>query len=206
MSIQRTLLASVIVAAAGGTILMGATDRFQAFTTETARRVALRQHPVATPAVVMLETQSGARINLADLRGQWLLIDFIYTRCSTSCVALGDEFAQLQDRLGAPLARGSVRLLSISFDPAHDTPARLATYLQRSRSRAAGWLAARPVTPEGLAQIKRVFGITIIPNAQGGYTHNAAIHIVDPRGRLVAILDRGNPGRVARILLRELGQ
>ena len=63
-----------------------------------------------------LETQSGARIDVADLRGKWLLVDFIYTRCPTYCVALGSEFAQLQDRLAGPLAKGAVELVSISFD------------------------------------------------------------------------------------------
>lgn len=137
MPILRTLLASVIVAAVGGAVLAAATDRFQAFTTETVRRVAVREHPVAIPPV-RLETQSGARLNLADFRGRWLLIDFIYTRCTTACVALGDEFAQLQDRLAAPLAHGRLALLSVSFAPAHDTPAQLAAYLRRSRSRGAG--------------------------------------------------------------------
>lgn len=205
MPILRTLLASVIVAAVGGAVLAAATDHFQAFTTETARRLAVRQHPVAIPPV-RLETQSGARLNLADFRGRWLLIDFIYTRCTTSCVALGDEFAQLQDRLATPLAQDRLVLLSISFDPAHDTPARLTAYLRRSRSRGAGWLAARPIDPAELAQLKQVFGITVIPDVLGGYTHNAAVHIIDPRGRLVEILDQGNPDHTARTLLRNLNQ
>jgi protein SCO1/2 len=203
MAILRTLLASLMLMIAGGFALSAATDRFQAFTSESARRVEVREHPVAIPDVA-LETASGTRIDLAGFRGQWLLVDFIYTRCPTYCVALGGEFAQLQDRLTVPLAQGKLQLLSISFDPERDTPQELAAYQQRFRTRGHGWLAARPVTADGLRQLERAFGITVIADTLGGYTHNAAIHTVDPRGRLVEIADMGNPDRVAAGISRSL--
>jgi protein SCO1/2 len=117
---------------------------------------------------------------------------------------LGSEFAQLQDLLAGPLARGDLLLVSISFDPAHDTPAELTSYLERAQSRGAGWLATRPVDPDGLARLLRTFGITVIPDRFGGYTHNAAVHVIDPQGRLVAILDAGDPGHVAQTVLESL--
>ena len=205
MPILRTLLASLALLLAGGAALSAATDRFQAFTTEGARRLAVRQHPTAIPAVA-LQIQSGERVDLADLHGKWLLVDFIYTRCPTYCLALGGEFAQLQDRLAGPIAQGKVQLLSISFDPIHDTPQQLAAYLQRSRDRGHGWFAGRVVEPDGLGSLERAFGITVVPDGAGGYTHNAAIHLVDPRGRLVEIFDLGDPGLVGEAVRRRLGR
>ena len=55
-----------------------------------------------------------------------------------------------------------------------------------------GWQAARPLTPDGLQQLTAAFGITVIADQLGGYTHNAAIHLVDPEGRLVDIFDLGD--------------
>jgi protein SCO1/2 len=199
--VLRTTAASLLVLAVGVTLFTLATDRFQAFTTETARRVFVRQHPFALPDV-MMETQIGEQINLADLRGRWLLIDFIYTRCTTFCLASGGEFIQLQNLLAEPLARGAVQLLSISFDPEYDQAPQLAMYLSRFRNRGPGWLAARPVDAVALDVLKSSFGITVIADSFGGYSHNAAIHIVDPHGRLVDILDMGNPGLVAQTILR----
>ncbi|HET6598628.1 MAG TPA: SCO family protein, partial [Burkholderiaceae bacterium] len=158
---------------------------------------------VAVPAVG-LQVQSGSRINLTDLRGKWLLVDFIYTRCPSYCVALGAEFAQLQDRLAGPIARGEVELLSISFDPDHDTPPELAAYLKRSRDRGHGWRAARPLGPDGLLQLERAFGVTVIADGFGGYTHNAALYLVDPRGRLVEIFDMGDVVRAGRAVRQGL--
>jgi protein SCO1/2 len=195
----------VALLVAGGVALAAATSGFQAFTTETARRVAVRNRPVELPAVV-LESQSGARFTLADLRGTWLLVDFIYTRCPTFCTALGGDFARLERQLVDPIARGKVQLLSISFDPTQDTPARLTAYLGRFRGREFGWQAARPLTPDGLRRITAAFGVTVIRNQLGGWTHNAASHLVDPEGRLVDIFDVGDVDRIREAVLRDVGR
>ncbi|KZC34701.1 MULTISPECIES: SCO family protein [Rhodanobacter] len=203
MPMLRTLLASALLLVLGGAVLTVATDGFHAFTSETARRLAVRHDPPPVPAVT-LETQSGAHVKLAELRGRWVLVDFIYTRCLTWCLALGGEFAQLQDQLATPLADGRLVLLSISFDPAHDTPAELAAYRQRFRGRDHGWLIARPTSKNDLRQLLRTFGVTVVPDGMGGYVHNAAIQVVDPQGRLVRILDGGNPQAVAQVMRRKL--
>jgi len=199
----RTLCASAAIALAGGAALHAGTDGLRAFTTEAARRIAVREHPVELPAVA-LETAAGARIDLAALRGRWLLVDFVYTRCPSYCRALGAEFAQLQGRLAEALARQQVALLSISIDAAHDAPAELAAYLQRSRSTGAGWIAARPLGEEGLDRLEQAFGVTVIPDGAGGFVHNAALHLVDPRGRLVAIFDAGDGRRAEQAVLAAL--
>jgi len=204
-AVLRTGLASAALLLAGGVALAAATNGLQAFTTETARRVAVRSRPAELPAVA-LESQSGARFTLADLRGTWLLVDFIYTRCPTLCSTLGGDFARLERQLVDPIARGKVQLLSISFDPTQDTPVQLAAYLKRFRGREMGWQAARPVTAHGLRQITAAFGVTVIPDQLGGYTHNAAIHLVDPEGRLVDIFDLGDVERIRDTVLRNLGR
>jgi protein SCO1 len=204
MPILRTALASCLLLVFGGAVLTAATDGFHAFTTETARRLAVQRHPPIVPAVP-LETQSGAQLNLADLRGKWLLVDFVYTRCISWCLVQGGEFAQLQGQLAEPLAQGRLLLLSISFDPAHDTPAELAAYQQRFHSRGTGWLAARPRRAGDLPQLLHTFGVTVVPDTLGGFVHNTAIAVVDPQGRLVQILDMGNPEAAARIMRRNLG-
>jgi protein SCO1/2 len=205
-ALLRTCLASGALLLAGGVALAAATDGFQAFTTETARRVAVRGQPADLPAVA-LENQSGARFTLADLRGKWLLVDFIYTRCPTFCTVLGGDFAQLERQLAGPIAQGRVQLLSISFDPTQDPPAELAAYLRRFRGQdMVGWQAARPLTADGLQALTAAFGVTIIEDRLGGYTHNAAIHLVDPEGRLVDIFDLGDLDQLRGAIERKLGR
>jgi len=133
----RTLLVSLLLAAAGIAVLAGATDGFQAFTTETARRIDIREQPRTVPPIT-LQTAAGTDTSFANLRGRWLLVDFIYTRCTTYCTVQGGEFAKLQHDLAVPIATGKLQLLSVSFDPAHDAPPQLADYQRRFGDRGAG--------------------------------------------------------------------
>ncbi|MEZ4585411.1 MAG: SCO family protein [Gemmatimonadales bacterium] len=192
MATRRSLLASLLALTAGITALGVATDGFQAFTTETARRIDVRERPRALPDA-RLETADGHLVNLSHWQGRWVLVEFIYTRCPASCSKQGIEFAHLHDRLVGPIARGGVALLSISFDPTYDTPERLAGYQLRSGDRGGSWIAARPVGAASLAALKDAFGVIAIPDGQGGFVHNAAIAVVNPEGRLVAIVDWDMP-------------
>lgn len=188
MAVLRTLLASAVVLAAGGAVLAGATDGLRAFTAETARRIAVREHPRDVPPAA-LQTADGRRIGFDALRGRWLIVDFMYTNCATVCSAQGGVFARLQHELAAPIAAGHAALVSISFDPARDDPAALAAYQRLHGDHGGGWIAARPADAAALRALLRSFGVVAVPDGAGGFVHNAALSVVDPDGRLVAILD-----------------
>lgn len=205
MSVFRTLLASLLILAAGIATLGAATDGFRAFTSESARRIDVRRHPRTLPPVP-LQTADERIISLDSLRGRWVLVDFIYTRCMTYCSVQGGDFARLQDRLAQPIADGQVALLSVSFDPEHDGPAQLAAYQRRSRDRGVGWIAARPANPSDREALMHAFGVTVIPDGLGGYIHNAAIAVMDPHGRLVAILDWDAPEEAEQYIRHRLVQ
>lgn len=78
-----------------------------------------------------LINQNGKRISLHQYRGQTLLLTLIYTRCPFPdfCPRVSHEFATIDRQVRADPARyGKTHLLSISFDPAHDTPKVLRAY------------------------------------------------------------------------------
>ena len=70
--------------------------------------------------------QNGKKIHFyTDLvKGQTVVINFIFTTCTTICPPLGATFARVQKELGDKVGR-DVRFISISVDPATDTPERL---------------------------------------------------------------------------------
>jgi protein SCO1 len=102
------------------------------------------QSPAAKPAASLhipapgddvpdfnLINQSGTRISLHQYRGQTLLLTFIYTRCPFPdfCPRVSHEFASIDKQVHDDPARyGKTHLLSISFDPAHDTARALRVY------------------------------------------------------------------------------
>jgi protein SCO1/2 len=58
--------------------------------------------------------------------GRPVILDFIFTSCTTICPVLSGVFSQLQDRVDA-----QTKMVSISIDPEYDTPQRLREYAAR---------------------------------------------------------------------------
>lgn len=189
MTRWRTLLASLLILVGGTVALALATDNFRAFTTATAWQAEVARSPRPVPDA-LLQIATGEFVHLDELRGRWLLVDFIYTRCTTYCAVQGRGFARLQEELAGPLKAGEAALLSLSFDPARDAPAELAAYRRRLGGHAGmGWFAARPTDRDGLERLLKGFGVTAVDDGFGGFVHDATISVVDPGGRLVAVLD-----------------
>lgn len=90
------------------------------------------------PDAILLN-QDGRPVDLEQdlLHGRIVAIQFIYTRCTLVCPVLGYQFASLQKALGERAGR-EVRLISISVDPLHDTPEKLAAWAERYGS-GPGW-------------------------------------------------------------------
>jgi protein SCO1 len=186
MSAARTTVAAALVCAAGFAVAHAATDAFQAFTLESARRLAALSSPVPVPDL-SLDLADGGRSGLAALPGRVLLVDFVYTSCPTYCLALGSIYARLQQELAPEIAAGEVRLVSVTFDP-RDGPGELATYRARHSRDRTGWDLGRPARADETASWLKAFGVVVIPDGMGGYAHNAAVHVVGPERKLIAIL------------------
>lgn len=58
-----------------------------------------------------------------------VMVNFIFTTCTTICPVMSGVFAQVQRELGP--ASDEVRMISITIDPEYDTPERLRDYAQR---------------------------------------------------------------------------
>ena len=78
-----------------------------------------------------LTNQDGKRISLKDFRGRALAITFIYARCPLPdyCIRMSTNFSDAAHQINKDSAlRDKVALLSVSFDPENDTPAKLKSY------------------------------------------------------------------------------
>jgi protein SCO1/2 len=180
-------------------VLWRGTDGLQAFTTESARRLAVQRSPRPLPDP-LLQDQDGRDFRLSDYRGRRLLVEFIFTRCPTLCLALGDSFAQVAEALATARHGRDVALLSISFDPVHDAPERLAAYGARHGADGETWRVARVEDPAELRVLLARFGVVVLPDSLFGFQHNAAQHLVDRAGRLTRIFDYDDPDAALRAL------
>jgi protein SCO1 len=81
--------------------------------------------------------ERGAPFTTESMLGHVSVVDFIFTRCTSSCPRLTSRMAQLQDRLARD--RRDVRLVSFSVDPENDTPQVLVDYAAKARADPARW-------------------------------------------------------------------
>jgi protein SCO1/2 len=80
----------------------------------------------------LLTTQHREEVLLkTDVVGDRLVVmDFVYTTCTTVCPVLSAIFSQIADRLGDRLGT-EVVLVSLTVDPLRDTPEQLAAYASK---------------------------------------------------------------------------
>lgn len=80
---------------------------------------------------VQLIRDDGKAVSLsAELDdGRPVVLNFVFTTCSSVCPLMSQVMAQFQQRLGVD--RDKVHLMSISIDPEEDTPARLREYARK---------------------------------------------------------------------------
>jgi protein SCO1/2 len=140
----------------------------------------------------LLKNQSGERVSLKNYRGKALLLTFIYTRCPFPdfCPRISGKFAEVYKQTAKdPDLAGSIQLLSVSFDPEHDTPKNLRDYgysVAQARDPALfnRWQFAAPASKD-LPQIAGFFGLTYETN-KGLVTHNLSTTLIDPKGKVVS--------------------
>jgi protein SCO1 len=136
-------------------------------------------------------TDQGKPLRLTDYKGFVLAVTFVYTRCPLPqfCPMMDRRFAEVQKLAGGdPALAGKVRLLSISFDPRSDGDATLKAHAAKAGADPNVW---RYVTSEEetVERLAAEFGVNVIREKDGTITHNLRTAIVDPSGRITAILD-----------------
>jgi protein SCO1/2 len=150
-----------------------------------------------------LEDQAGATHKLSDWRGRALAVTFVYTRCPLTdfCPLMDKRFSELEKTVAAdPRLRDRVHLLSVSFDPAHDTPVVIAAHAKNAGADPRTW-SYLTGTPAAVDHLTSRFGVSTIveKDAPQTITHNLRTAIVDPKGRLVTI-HSGNDWTVDALL------
>ncbi|MGH6719669.1 MAG: SCO family protein [Alphaproteobacteria bacterium] len=125
----------------------------------------------------------GARFRLADLRGRPVILSPIYTSCGHTCPLLTATLARAVQAAEDVVGPGRFTVLTVGFDVANDTPARMAAYGRRHGAGFADW---RFVTAEtaAIAGLLDDIGLVVRPVA-GGFDHVAQVTLIDGQGRVV---------------------
>ena len=136
-----------------------------------------------------LVDQNGAKKPIASFRGHRVALTFIYTRCPIPdfCPLMTRHFATLQKALRSRPDLADVRLVSVTLDPAFDTPAVLKAHSGVFDADPAVW-SFLTGSPPGVRAFAEQFGVYIEsqPADPAQITHSLRTAVIGIDGRLVA--------------------
>lgn len=173
----------------------------------TARRLRLLQNlsgggstPLAVGQTVpdfTLTDQGHVPVSLAQFRGKIVAVNFIYTSCVQPqfCYRLANQFSVVQKRFQSQMGKDLV-LLTVTFDPARDTPERLAEYAAQWKADRSAWHFLTGSVEE-VRRVCRLFGVDAFVD-EGLISHSTRTVVVDRRGVVAASIE-GNQHTAAQL-------
>ena len=139
-----------------------------------------------------LRDQGGDRIAMEDLRGEPVIVTFLYTTCESTCPTQAQQVRAALEELG-----DEVPALAISVDPERDTERRARAFLaeQRMVGRMEFVLGSR-------AELRKVWRAFAVQPQREDLEHTARLVLVDPRGvqRVSYPIGEATPERLAHDL------
>jgi cytochrome oxidase Cu insertion factor (SCO1/SenC/PrrC family) len=137
------------------------------------------------PAIPLID-QSGRAFSIQSLRGDVVIVSFIYTRCAdpAMCPLTSAKFARLQTLIGTQ----RIRLLEITLDPRFDSPRVLNAYGQAFHQDPARWIIATGAETS-IADLAARFGIATQWTRPGTLVHTESAIVLDRAGRVAQTID-----------------
>jgi protein SCO1/2 len=139
-----------------------------------------------------LLNQSDRTIHLGQFKGKVVLLTFIYTRCPLAdfCPRMSRNFADIDKALAAePALYNETHLLSISFDPAYDTPRVLRSYGgaytgRYTNEKFTHWDFAAP-SAKDLPALTQFFNVGVTPGDSKTLTHSLSTVLIGKDGKII---------------------
>lgn len=155
------------------------------------------------PPDVPLVTQDHEKIHLREkIRGEVVLISFMYTKCDGSCPLTTRNLVKVQEALGDHLGR-DVFMYSISLDPAVDTPEVLAQYAKDLGAKP-GWTFLTGEFAD-ITRLRRSLGLyDADPSVDADKTEHSGLVVIgnEKTGTWLALAGLAEPRRIKDAVFR----
>lgn len=157
----------------------------------------------AVPDIPMVN-QAGKAVQFPEFRGKALLLTFVDSKCTEDCPIITGRFQKVDRMLEQDgQAYAGSHLLTVSIDPANDTPPVLRQYglkyLGGDAKGFAHWSFV-DTTPANLKKLAAAFGVIYRPSGDGDIVHTMVTALVGPDGTLRQVWggDDWNAAQVAQ--------
>jgi len=133
----------------------------------------LQSKPAAPP--ISLHDDQGRHVTLAQFRGKWVAVAFIYTHCPDVCPLIAQN-------LNTALAKApALRVVAVSVDPKGDTPASVRAFIHTHHlSSTFHYLIGSRAQ---LSPVWHSWHVATAPGPANTVSHSSFEVLVDPQGR-----------------------
>lgn len=145
-----------------------------------------------------LTNQLGQAVTLADLKGKVWVADIIFTRCAGPCPIMTRHMRELQDALPPD---SNVKLVTLTTDPAFDTPSVMQRYAEKFGADPGRWMFLTG-SPEQIANLAvdslKLSAVELDPEQRQSpedlFIHSTIFVLVDKQARLRGVFETTGPG------------
>jgi protein SCO1/2 len=130
-----------------------------------------------------LVKQDGQPFSFRHLKGRTTVVNFIFTHCPATCPLQTQELARVQRAL-SPELQSRVAFVSVSIDPARDTPPVLQAFAATLGVDLSSWSFVTG-SPDEIESLNEHFSTQAKPTRAGQFDHRVAVYLLDADGRLV---------------------
>ncbi len=127
--------------------------------------------------------QTGQPFSLRDLTKTAAVVDFVFTQCQGPCPMMALEMGKIQNRFANS---AGIRFVSISVDPANDTPPVLTEYAEMVGATSGKWIFLTGVGDSIVALSEQGFKL---PASTWPVEHTTRFVLVDKRGQIRGYYD-----------------
>lgn len=132
---------------------------------------------------LLLRDRHGQPVELAQLRGKPLLVNFIYTGCFQVCPTITRNLQKAVEGTVNTLGAERFTIVSIGFNQPFDSPQAMNSYALQQGVRLPNWLFLSPEAGD-VAALTAAFGFSFVQNA-AGFDHLNQLSLVDGNGIIV---------------------
>jgi formylglycine-generating enzyme len=126
------------------------------------------------------ETDTGSHVAFSAFRRQPLILTLFYADCTSVCPMLTNQLQNIERRLRSQ-TRAGIRILMVSLDANHDTPAVLSDFRRRHHIVDSRWTIAR-TSPDNIRLLAAVLGVRYRQLPDQSFNHSTTIALADRDG------------------------
>lgn len=133
---------------------------------------------------ITLTDQDGNAFTLDELKGETLLVNFMFAACTSVCPVQTIGLRKAYNELKLDPDKDRIKLVSISIAPLSDTPQQLKAYAQRFEIDTPSWrfaVASQSHTDELSAE----FGVGVTPLEGNQLDHRSTLYLINHQGTLI---------------------